>query len=212
MRNKYRDGDRMITVTVDVEPAIVDYDDILAATEVVPDEIGHDAPWECCDGWEHTVERINRYDIVPETLDEARGYCWHDGERVRIVLASDDGGVFDWHRGRGASRQVAAERVADQRRRQLDQLVKWYTDGWEWWGVTCEYADEGASVWGIDDADYADEYVRDEIASEVARQLEDKGYTVTGKPEDERRLTAGGQSMTADAWRAHYKRNLQCWS
>ena len=40
------------------------------------------------------------------------------------------------------------------------QLVKWYEDGWQWYGVRCRYDALGdefeASLWGIDDAEYAE--------------------------------------------------------
>lgn len=38
------------------------------------------------------------------------------------------------------------------------------------------------SLWGIDDPEYA-ESLKEEIALNVAAQLEEAGYTVTGKPE-----------------------------
>ena len=76
--------------------------------------------------------------------------------------------------------------MAAERRRTLAQLVKWYGDGWEWFGVGCrfivlgdEYVD---SLWGIDDPEYA-ETLKEEIALNVAAQLEEAGYTVTDKPE-----------------------------
>jgi len=86
----------------------------------------------------------------------------------------------------GATRQVALEAVAADRKRTLAQLVQWYSDGWEWYGVQCNFEvlgqDFGASVWGIDDDDYARREVVHEIADEVADQLEKAGFTVTDRP------------------------------
>ena len=73
--------------------------------------------------------------------------------------------------------------VACDRRRTLDQLVKWYTDGWQWWGVKCEYLGFEDSVWGIDDDEYAENEVRVEIACEVAHQMQEAGFTVNGVPD-----------------------------
>ena len=43
-----------------------------------------------------------------------------------------------------------------------------------------------ASLWGIDDAEYAEREIKVEMALDVADQLEKAGYTVTGKPEPAR--------------------------
>jgi len=113
-------------------------------------------------------------------------------------------------RERGASRQVAREAVAAERRRTLAQLVKWYDSGWEWYGVRCRFEALGDgyqdSLWGIDDAEYA-ETLKEEIALNVAAQLEEAGYTVTGKPEHR-------QTYTRADKQARLRRNLaaQSWA
>jgi len=53
MRSTIRHGDTMIVV--ESHPAAVEYNDILDATEVMPDEHYQEAPWESCDGFEHEV-------------------------------------------------------------------------------------------------------------------------------------------------------------
>ena len=82
---------------------------------------------------------------------------------------------------------MAAETVAAERRRTSGQLVKWYEDGWQWYGVRCRFDTMGdeyeASLWGIDDAEYAERDIKVEMALDVAAQLEKAGFTVTGKPE-----------------------------
>lgn len=208
--NTYRDGDTLITVTLKTELAVVDYADILDATEVVYDEHHNETPWDSCDGYEHTVTPSR--DMEHADADKMQGYCYHDRQRVVITLPKgEDYGVFDYWRERGASKQFAAEKSAEARRRTIEQLVKWYEDGWEWYGVKCEFKDEHESVWGIDDPDYADEYVRHDIAGQMAYALEKNVYTVVNKPTPEKRLSAFreyNRSMTAEQWRAEYKRNL----
>ena len=60
-----------------------------------------------------------------------------------------------------------------------------------------EYSD---SLWGIDDAEYA-ESLKEEMALNVAAQLEEAGYSVTGRPEHR-------QSYTRADKQARLSRNL----
>ena len=68
-----------------------------------------------------------------------------------------------------------------------------------------EYDD---SLWGIDDAEYA-ETLKEEIALNVAAQLEEAGYTVTDKPEQPPNLRreptsrpASSRNLAAQNWAA----------
>jgi hypothetical protein len=184
-RNVFRHGDTMIAVAS--APAVIGFDAILAAVKVVEDQYETMTPWEHCDGFEHTAKPAHRLDAADARA--MQGYCrtFDHGERYVIQLrAGEDYGLYKYARERGASRQVAAEMVAAERRRTIRQLVKWYEDGWEWFGVRCRFAvlnDEFEdSLWGIDDAEYA-ESLKEELALNVAAQLEKAGYTVTSKPE-----------------------------
>jgi hypothetical protein len=173
-----RVGDALVTVTVETEPAVVDYADILAATEVVPDEASTDAPWENCDGWGHHTIRAR--DCEGDASNR-QGYAVPDrGGAVVIVLDIPDDNLNNGYPG--ASKQVRAEALAQSKRDALAQLVKWYSNGWEWWGVQCEFKGKEESLWGIDDYDYADDYVRHEIAGQVASALEEDGYEVVNRP------------------------------
>lgn len=186
MRNTFRQADTMIAV--ESRPATIAFDNLLAATKVVYDEYENMTPWEHCDGFEHTAtpERRFRGDADARAM---QGSVCCSGHRERLVIelpAKADYGIFDYARHNGASRQVAAEMVAAERRRTLAQLVNWYDNGWEWYGVRCRFEALGDeyndSLWGIDDAEYA-ETLKEEIALNVVAQLEEAGYTVTGKPE-----------------------------
>jgi len=59
-------------------------------------------------------------------------------------------------------------------------------NGWQWYGVCCHFEALGdefeASLWGIDDAECAEREIKIEMALDVAHQLEEAGYTVTGLP------------------------------
>jgi hypothetical protein len=186
-RNTFRHGDTMIAV--ESVPAVVAFDDILVATCVIDDSHNSEAPWDNWDGWEHIAKPAQSFD--DGDASEMQGYCrtWDRGERFVITLpAGEDYGAFKYARECGASRQVAAETVAAERRRTLAQLVKWYEDGWQWYGVRCRFTVLGdeyeASLWGIDDAEYAEGDIKVEMALDVAEQLEKAGFTVTGKPEN----------------------------
>jgi len=207
MRNLLRQGDTMIAV--ETAPAVVEFDDILDATKVVYDEYVSDAPWDMCDDFEHTVVAPSRIDGDAESM---QGYCYCDANRERVMIRLPEGedyGTYKWHRERGASKQVAREAVAAERRRTLDLLVKWYSDGWQYWGVKCDFEVLGEefhdSVWDIDDKDYAGREVVPEIADNVAAELEKAGFTVNGRPEHVYLSRADKQA------RLRYNLNLQNW-
>lgn len=184
MRTLLRQNETMIAV--ESTTATIDFDDILDKTQVVYDEYDSDTPWDRCDGFEHTVERSHRVEGDAESM---RGYCWCDSRRERIVIRLPEGedyGLYKWHRERGASKQVAREAVAAARRNTLDMLVKWYSDGWEWYGVKCDFEVLGEeyndSIWGIDDPDYAENEVKPDVAYNVAAELEKAGFTIVNRP------------------------------
>jgi len=230
MQSTVRHDDTMIVV--ETHPAVVNFDDILAATTVVPDDHG-EPPWESCDGFEHETIEEHRYrpDTCPDTR-KMQGCVWCDWDRERIIITlptDEDYGIYQYLRNSGATKQVAMEAVAAERRRTLRTLCNWYENGWEWYGVRCNFAIGGeeysASVWGIDDSEYAEKYVREEMARDVTAQLEAAGYTVTGKPEDTEpgvsaqhfgtvvssegvRETWYRRILTRDQWRDEWRRNM----
>jgi hypothetical protein len=77
--------------------------------------------------------------------------------------------------------------AACRKRDILDTIRKWHEDGWEHWGVRCEFEVCGqsfeASCWGIDDSDYAETEVKRDIAVEVAAELRKAGFDVVGEPD-----------------------------
>ncbi|MFA5317186.1 MAG: hypothetical protein WC369_07195 [Dehalococcoidales bacterium] len=174
-------------IAVETRPATVEYEDILEATIVEPDDSMTEAPWDWCDGWEHTATLARRFESAADT-EEMQGCCWDSANRERVVITLDDNdyGIYQHQRERGASRQVALETVASEKRRTMKLLVNWYENGYEWWRVCSDFTLLGIryvdSVGGIDDCDYA-ETLRDEIAMSVVKQIEDAGYHVTGVPE-----------------------------
>jgi len=171
-----------------------------------------DAPWENCDGFEHEVETARH--SGERDLYEMQGHCYCDGRRESVVITlpdNEDHGIYQYLRERGASQQVAREAVAANRRRTLAQLVEWYSNGWQWFGVRCDFEvlgqDFSASVWGIDDNDYARDEIVPEIADEVTGWLEKAGFTVTGRPE-----RVPYPSRKAKRMRIHCNLNMQNWS
>ena len=108
-RKTLRDGNTMIAV--ETASAVIDYADIVAATEVVEDRFENMTPWDHCDGFAHM-----RQD--PRDLDDAadasamQGYGRDsDGDRVVLQLtAGEDYGIYEHLRARGASKQVVRGR------------------------------------------------------------------------------------------------------
>jgi len=180
-------GDHFVhtTVMVTTETIEVDFNDIVEAVQVDPDECFGETPWDMCDGYDHTATSINRMDAHRYEMESARGYCWHGGDRERVIITMAehvDTDLFKWYRDQGASKQVAAEMVALSLRKRLDQLTHWYEHGWQWWYVHGQYRGYEDSVGGIDDYGYARDSVREEIAMNITAALEDDDYIVTNKP------------------------------
>jgi hypothetical protein len=196
-RHEHRDGDTMVEVIVRTRPAVIDYADIREAVEVDADECMSDAPWENCDGFKHDLR-----DVRDDADLKSEACIYHQGSR-QIIELTEDHGIYEYLRERGASRQTAREAVANDRRRTLDILKGWYRDGWEWWYVHCDYLDASAGVGGVDDYEYASEACADEIAGEVAHDLEKKGYTINGIPTEADRRTSYLENR-----RYHLRQNL----
>lgn len=181
-------ADKIVTVQTIVteEDRCIDYDDLLAAVRVEPDE-WYETPWEHCDGYEHTKRRIGYYDHdgVFESVNVARcgrydTYLLEFDHRAE----KDFDDLYRYYRSNGASKGVAAEMVALSRRERMESLVNWYENGWEWWYVSAEYNGyEAMGCGGIDDYHYADTEVRAECADELADALEEDGFIIIGKPD-----------------------------
>jgi hypothetical protein len=194
-------ADKIVTVTTDVEDREVCYDDVLDAVKIEHDDWHGGTPWDDCDGWEHDAEDV-MYDRDDDRRD-ARGFALCAGRRNAVHITVSDDIVERWGCDGypGASKQVRAELVAQVKRKALDQLVKWYTDGWEYYYVGGGYKDCSDGCGGIDSHEYAEE-VRSEVAAEIAAQLEREGYVVTDKPEPDNR-------SSADIRRDGHKRRLE---
>ena len=184
------------------KPRYVAWDEI--ETEVVPDYDTCEAPWDSCDGWEHRVEWLP---YGPEyDWSESQGYGYSDSNRQYFRVTIDDATVRDvWGcKGYpGASRQVVAESIARAKAQAIAQIVRWYRDGWEWYGAKARYGDCESSVWGIDCPDYAQQTAETDLRWEVAAELEAAGHIVTGKPEPYRYDPVA-------AMRERIHRNLNC--
>lgn len=188
------------STTTTSRPCFVDWVDIWESCEVERDD-DMLAPWDEHDGWEHERDHITdwcrRQNIgygktTSYNFGQCRGYAFADGETFRVHIddsrfASENRAAFCHNMQiNGASKQVAAEMTALWERGYIDQLVKWYNDGYEWWWVRCSYGIGGdeyeASLGGIDNYDHADTTVREELAHEIVHQLEQDGYVVVKIP------------------------------
>lgn len=173
--HSHRDGDVLVTVIVETQPAEIDFADILDAVKVEPDDLS-EAPWDNCDGYEHRL-RPATY----EQSDSSASFV-HRGRPMYVELLSDNG-IYQYLRANGASRQTAREAEARDRQRTIDQLIEWYSEGWSWWHVSCDFMGAGDSIGGVDSEDYATTDLSEEIALNVAHQLEKRGFSVLDKPD-----------------------------
>ncbi len=173
----------MVTVTVAVESATVEFDDLLEAVRLDPDE-GAEPPWENSDGFEHTV-------ISDETEGAAAGSFFGDRNsryhgRHRVVVKKDQWSNFKYWRVHGASKQVAYELARLEERRTAELIAGWYDYGWEVWCISCHFKgvrDSCCGFYGESGSDYIKECMA-EIAKNVALELQKDGYTVNGIPDE----------------------------
>jgi hypothetical protein len=173
-KERFVRGDRVVTVVTTDESRVVDWNDIDVCIE--SDDWTGETPWENCDGWEHEFDREGWNDHPDRAKSRGRvNRSARDGGPGYIIIEDDT--VRGWG--------VPEDRIAEVKRKALDQLVDWYENGWEVWQVTAEYGDFSDSIGGVyEDAGCSDhaEQVGEELRAEVAAQLEDAGYIVEGRP------------------------------
>jgi hypothetical protein len=207
---KLRHGNTMVTVTTKADDAVVDYESILEAVQIDADDM-NDAPWQNCDGFEHEAIRgrqLEAWKYGDADVDAMRGHGHGDRDEFLIRVDPADvkkWGIYDYMRAKGASKQVARELEAVNLRRTIDQIVKWYSEGWSYYYVNAKFRGYTAGVGGVDDYDYADGEMRGEIADEIAHDMEKDGYTIENRPPEEKRFKNG---YTLAGWKDHLKRNV----
>jgi len=156
MRTYTRENDVVVRVDIKTFPAVVDFREILDSVEVCPDEFA-DMPWETCDGLEHT--RNGKEIIIP----------WDDH-------------LERYYRQRGASKQVAKQLTARSMAKRREYLKSVYAHGYEAWGVSCDFQGFHDSIWGVDDYTYASGELSEEIALNIASEMQAAGFDVVNLP------------------------------
>ncbi len=157
MRTYTRENEIVVRVDVKTFPAIVDFCELLDSVEVRPDEWA-DPPWETCDGLDHT--RDNGEIVIP----------W-------------DESLERYYRQRGASKQVAKQLTARSMAKRRAYLASVYAHGYEVWGVSCDFRGFHDSIWGVDDYTYARGELSEEIALNVASEMQAAGFDVVNLQE-----------------------------
>ncbi len=160
---KLRIEDLMLEISL--ESAIVDFQEIMDAVAIVPDD-DRPAPWDAMDGWEH--------ELVKARSDRQRGYIG------RFAILAKEQGWYEYARNCGQSKQVAREYAAFQLGRMIDQLAEWRRNGYQYFGLTCEFKGAFDSIWGVE-PESVDDWRR-ELAENVADALEKQGYSVNRPP------------------------------
>ncbi len=147
-------------------------------------------PWEDEDGWEHSIVDTDEFRGSYKDLRTAVGYISHTQGRVVLngnSYCGENGTVrLAYFRAKGASKQVARELVATQDRHYIKQIVEWYVDGYPCCYIKIDLKLGGktyeAACGGVEEA-YAEDTENgmvNEIAGEIAAQLEHDGFIVTG--------------------------------
>ena len=197
MANKIVTADKIVTVITKVENREIPWNDIVTSVTIESDDWDVTPPWDNCDGWEHDARPLTGYG-EHDGITGSRGYARTSWKEPNILVEIDD--IIDkWGCPSypGASKQVKAELIAQIKRDALDQLVKWYEDGWEYFLVAGEYKGASDSCGGIDSYEYAEE-VAIEVAGNIADQLTNEGYIVTGRP-------TPTTETNAERWHRNYK-------
>ncbi len=189
---------KVVTITAVIEDREVSYDDVLESVSIEHDDWNGEAPWEASDGWEHEAREVGYNDH--EGLIDSRGYARRGRHNPNVLIEIDDDVIVnEWgcNGYPGASKQVRAELIAQAKRDALDQLVKWYENGWEYYFVSGQFNGCTDGVGGIDCYEDAEE-MRNDVCDEICKQLESEGYTVIDRP-------APNNRSSAQMWHDHYK-------
>lgn len=173
-----RNGSTVTKTTVETLPAVIDYNDILNLVKVRIDPYT-DMPWEISDLFEHVVR--SKREVAREcNIRKMEGYIGKD----RVIIITDKQvkgwGTYDYLRSKGASRQVARECESAQKREAIKQLVKWYTNGYTAYFLTCDYAFASDCIGGVEEDSL--DYHKHDVAGNVARQLQRRGHTILNMP------------------------------
>ena len=178
-------------------PRAVDYDRLRKLVSIEPDPY-HEAPWDAMDMYEHDIIWASDFAGDSNSLRNALGFARSGGTSCLIVV---HGGMnnykqtknyqneFDYYRELGASKQVAAEMIANRVAADTAKIADWYNNGIEWWFVTCRivrgdksYEDTLAGVLGTEE--YEDSAAN--VVDLVASYLEDDGYEIVNRPPTQR--------------------------
>ena len=201
-------------------PAIVPYSLIIKHAQVRTDD---DAvpPYVEDDGWEHDLQQLKDFAGTYENFRKARGYLCGDGrgrDPERVVVTDNSycqesrSDRIKHLRQLGASKQVAAERVASDDRAYIDQIVEWRKDGYDCWWVQIEITIGGklyeANVGGVDDYDYATEEVVADMGCEITHQLKKDGFDVN---DDVERTAYQAAMLASKKQRLKYNLNMFNW-
>lgn len=182
----------------------VDYAALQDAVEIITDEHNSSNPWDDDEWYAHNLRLIGDHNDARQSKAAVREYG--DGRWYLVELNEDAFGAkedLEYIRASGASRQVAAEVVAQRRRRVIKQIVKWRVQGWANYGARLQF-ETGIdkykdSIWGYYSEDDAKDGV-EQVLDNVIHEMESAGYIVTGKP--------NLQAAKRVANRQRYRRNL----
>jgi len=172
-------------------PAVIQFRDILAKCEAREDSYA-DTPWANDDGLAHDLLTGDKAAAIIASVEQQGGHTRDvagrvcvDSETCFITIPERiwcEWGIEAYHRSRGCSKQVAAELRAQAVQKTIRELVEFYQSYCSYY-ATGNFEDPTGkehkeSLHGFYTEDDAADYGCEEVAGEIACDLEADGFIV----------------------------------
>lgn len=201
-----------IITTSHRQKAEINFEDVCNNVAVVFDDTTREPPWDDGTIWRHRQQ----LPLHEEEYKSVRFVKTQDGtpDFLITLIDSEDSNSrearFARFRNDGASKQVAAEMVAQQDRLCIEQLKDWYINGFDSWYVITKFPAPfevvNDSVFGIDDEDYANS-IRSGFIETFCLYAKNYGWKIIGGPTEAEQLAKQKKARLESA-RARFRTNL----
>lgn len=178
---------------VETVNAIIDFSTIATACTVHEENNDDRQPWEDDEYYDHELQTPSDFKHSNKLFKQTRGYV--RTINGRIVMPNREAFLeeqYDELRHRyGCSKQVAREGAATILRNWFKQLVDWHRGCYSYHTLVIEciaagytYREMLGGILDYEDLDkHEQQLLREELAAELAYQLENDGFIIVNKPE-----------------------------
>lgn len=170
-------NDKIIEVISIVRERVIKFSDILDNCKVESEQEFYFDVFDYDDGY--SFKWIRNFD---DSLRES--YLFYNAGHYQYGLFEINKKAFknelEFYRNKGASKQVAFELTQRSFRNRINYAQRIFSGDEGFYTVSCEYLDHFNSLGFCDDT--VIEETKEEMALHVARELEDEGYIIEGKP------------------------------